>query len=172
MKRVIALSVALIAIISLSAMVFAQETKDDTRKRAQEQMQKVRQARPKSASIRSFRGSRVPGSRSGAPVRPQRSQGMIHQQQIKSLQGQILRKKQALQQQKAELDAIKQIATSEGATKTVAYIDKLIAQKTAELVAETQKVEDKMKAIKDQIKKQIKQRSDKQKRPTKAVKDK
>ena len=77
MKRVIKLSVALIAVISLSAMVFAQD-KVDPRKKIQEQMQKSRQLRTKSASTRSSRGSRT-----GSPVRPQqRSQGMIQQQQL------------------------------------------------------------------------------------------
>lgn len=161
MKRVIKLSVVVIAIISLAGLVFAQEKTDAAKKRTQEQMQKARELRSKSAGTRSFRGSgaREPRTRQGASVRPEMARGMMHQQQMRSLQGQLARKKQALKLQKAELEIIKKMAISENATKTAGLIDKMIANKDAEFADETKKAQEKIKGIKEQIEKQAKERS-------------
>lgn len=155
MKKLTKSGLALLIIVFFASLAPAQETKKDKDRPA-------RVARPKRQDIREVdRGAdRNVRRRPATNLRPDAVRGMMHQQQLKSLQTQIDRKKQQFQRYAGELKAIKKIAVGEGATKTAAYIDKLLEKKEKQMATELKGPEDRIKNIQAQIEKQAKQRQE------------
>ena len=153
MKKLTKTGLALVIIVFFASLAPAQETKKG-------QDRPARDARTKRPDMRDARrpADRDVRRRPATTVRPGAARGMMHQQQIRSLQTQIDRKKQQFERYAGELKAIKKIALQEDATKTAAYIDNLLAKKEKQMASELKVSEDKIKSIHAQIEKQAKQR--------------
>ena len=85
---------------------------------------------------------------------------MMHQRQIKALQSELARKRQAFMEYSGELKAIRKMALEEDAKKTAEYIDKLIARKQKEFDMAVKNTEDRTKEIRARAEKQAKEQAE------------
>ena len=181
MKKLTKSGLALLIIVFFASLAPAQERKKDKDRllkalptRSVDRDRPARDARPKRQDVRDVRrpADRDVRRRPATNLRPDAARGMMHQQQIKSLQTQIERRKQQFQRNAGELKAIKKIALQEGATKTAAYIDKLLEKKEKQMATELKGPEDRIKNIQAQIEKQAKQRQEQLKKARQKKTDK
>lgn len=171
MKRWISTCALVLTIALAAGILTAQETKKDPAGRPKgykpparqsvEAAKAARNARTKRADRRDARRPARPGARRNMPQRPGAARGMMHQQQIRALQSQLARKKQAFMEYSGELKVIRKMALKEDAKKTAEYIDKLIARKQKEFDMAVKGTEDKTKEIRARVQKQAKGQAEK-----------
>lgn len=168
MKRLISVPALLLTVALAAGILMAQETKKDPpdgpkgyKAPPQRSLDATKAARTARAKRPDTRNSRRPGARQDMPRRPDmRRPMMMQQQQIKSLETQLARKKQALMEDTGELKAIRKIALQEDAKKTAEYIDKLIARKEKEFEMSVKDTGDRIKKVRAQIEKQAKSQAE------------
>jgi len=174
MKRWISTCALVLTTALAAGILTAQETKKDPpgqlkgyeppARQGVEAAKAARNARTKRVDTRDAPRPTRPGARRNMPQRPGAARGMMHQQQIRALQSQLARKKQAFAEYSGELKAIRKVALGEDAKKTVEYIDKLIARKQKEFDTAVKDTEDKTKAIRARVEKQAKEQAEKYKK--------
>ena len=175
MKRLISVSALLLTVALAAGILMAQETKKDPPdgpkgykappQRSVDATRAARAARTKRPDSRDSRRLVRPGTRRDIPQRPNTGRPMMmQQQQIKGLEAQLGKKKQAFMENTGELKAIRKIALQEGAKKTVEYIDKLIARKEKEFDMSTKVTADRIKKVREQIEKQAKSQAERYKK--------
>ncbi len=167
MKRWISALALLLTVALTAGILTAQETKKappDRSKgykappqRSVDATKAARAARTKRPDTRDSQRPVRPGPRRDMPQRPGTGRPMMmQQQQIKALEAQLARKKQAFMEYSGELKAIRKIALEEDAKKTAEYIDKLIARKEKEFKMSVKDTADRTKVVRARIEKQAK----------------
>lgn len=175
MKRLISVSALLLTVAFTAGILMAQETKTDPPdgpkgyksplRRSLDTTRAVRTARTKRPNSRNSQRPVRPGTKRAMPQRPNTTRPMMmQQQQIKGLQVQLARKRQAFMEYSGELKAIRKIALQEDAKKTVEHIDKLIASKEKEFEKSTKGTADRIKKVRAQIEKQTKDQAERNKK--------
>ncbi|MBE0535250.1 MAG: hypothetical protein IH624_06225 [Phycisphaerae bacterium] len=176
MKRMIGVF-ALASTVALAAgVLWAQEAKVNDAakvtagKTAGEQTAPPRTERAKPADTRQIRQPAPTRGMPGTP--PQANPSTMQQQQLRMMQEQTTNKQRQFELYAAELKAIRKVAQDEKAKKTVAYIDKILERKEAELAAELKASEERMKQAREQMEKMTQermQRLERQRNPELAV---
>ena len=175
MKRLIGVPALLLTVALAAGILMAQETKKDPPdgpkgykappKRSLDATRAARTGRTKRPDSRDSRRPVRPGTRRDMPRRPNTGRPMmVQQQQIKGLEAQSAKKKQAFMEYSGELKAIRKIAVQEGAKKTVEHIDKLIARKEKDFEASAKVTTDRIKKVRAQIEKQAKSQAERLKK--------
>jgi len=172
MKKWISAPALLLTVALAAGILMAQETKKDPpdgpkgyKAPPQRSVDAPKAARTKRPDARDSRRPVRPGTRRDIPQRPNTGRPMMmQQQQIKGLEAQLGKKKQAFMENTGELKAIRKIALQEGAKKTVEYIDKLIARKEKEFDMSTKVTADRIKKVREQIEKQAKSQAERYKK--------
>lgn len=171
MKRLISVPALLLTVALAAGILMAQETKKDPPDRPKgykappqrfvDATKAARTARTKRPDTRDSRRPVRPGARRDMTRKPGMGRPMMmQQQQIKGLEAQLARKKQAFMQYSGELKAIRKIALKEDAKKTAEYIDKLIARKEKEFEMSAKDTGDRIKKVRAQIEKQAKSQAE------------
>lgn len=159
MKRHALYGLAILMVVFIVGVVTAQEKKDTAKGAAAAGKRVVREKISDDARVMRPDPRRVPpknAQNTATPARPEATRAIILQRQLQSLKAQIDQRKQTFQTYAVELMEIKKLATAEGAKKTIAYVDKVLADRQKQTDTEIESFQERIKQLEDQSSKQPK----------------